>query len=744
MKGVINMSIKSSVQSSRFKKRVVSFLTAACCSASMLGVLPSNSLNKAFDKSVSVSYAANINTSKCLGVKGFKFTINKRYTTASNINIVFQSDGNLVIYNGTTALWSSGTCNSGATSCVFQNDGNLVMYNSAGKAVWATRSANKGGNLLYLDYNSGELYIYSSNKTVIWTSKNSRGERIAVTSGSSSSSSNTSVLGGISQAVSNVTSGSSSLSSCAKTGHSMGSWTTTKQPTCTATGAKVRYCTKSGCTYSETGTIAKLGHSMKYNKTVKPTCTAQGYELHKCTRCTSTTKKNYKAAAGHSYQNKQTAKAETCTTDGLKIQACSKCSSTRNVTIKANGHNYKYNKTVKPTCTAKGYDLYKCTRSGCGVTTKKNYKAATGHNYKYNKTVKATCTTNGYKLYKCTGSGCKSTKKVTIKATGHKYGDWKCVSSNKDVCTRECSACKNVETTSHTFNGSYTILTHATCKTTGERASKCTNCGGILNKTTIPKTGHKYKPNSDYSALTCIYCEVVYPVSRSTTFKQYVNASGIIFDKLSESEQEKFMRGYLIAVLGDSVLVDISIEMANQNKVLEKSDMNKLKSKLEELQKLAENTELEDIKYLSDVLRYGTIACDVHELLNGPEITIDNAKDSLSSFIDVASSLFEYIPYYGKSYSEVIKGFEEYFMGHYNNVRGKINELTEATLILNGVKHYTDLADPVVYENQIENLNGASYKYRKAQVDYYIYSCLDKDIKAITGMSIDEICEMIS
>ncbi len=298
-------------------------------------------------------------------------------------------------------------------------------------------------------------------------------------------------------------------------GHNYKNKQTAKPATCTTDGVMVQACSR--CSSTKNVPIKAYSHNYKYNKTVAPQCTTQGYELHKCSRsgCTSTTKKNYKAATGHNlvnytykptctaegysykyctrtgckyktdktnvvsalghnYKNKQTAKPATCTTDGVMVQACSRCSSTKNVPIKAYGHYYKYNKTVAPKCTAQGYELHKCTRSGCTSTIKKNYKSATGHNYKNKQTAKpATCTTNGVMIQVCANSGCTSTRNVTIKAYGHNY--------------------------------SWVTKVAPTCTKTGTRQYKCTRsgCGNVSKTETIPKLGHKLsdwryiKPVSD-------------------------------------------------------------------------------------------------------------------------------------------------------------------------------------------------------------------------------------------------------
>jgi len=62
------------------------------------------------------------------------------------VKLVFQSDGNLVLYCarpwGWIARWSSETWGQPVDRCIMQDDGNLVLYNGAAP-VWATNTWTK-------------------------------------------------------------------------------------------------------------------------------------------------------------------------------------------------------------------------------------------------------------------------------------------------------------------------------------------------------------------------------------------------------------------------------------------------------------------------------------------------------------------------------------------------------------------------------------------------------------------------
>ena len=92
------------------------------------------------------------------------------------MSLVFQSDGNLVLYRGSgadaDALWASGTNGKGASKLAFQADGNLVLYTSRGGKdvpIWASDTAGRGVATLALQ-DDCNLVLYDGAGKPHWAS----------------------------------------------------------------------------------------------------------------------------------------------------------------------------------------------------------------------------------------------------------------------------------------------------------------------------------------------------------------------------------------------------------------------------------------------------------------------------------------------------------------------------------------------------------------------------------------------
>ena len=550
--------------------------------------------------------------------------------------------------------------------------------------------------------------------------------------------------------------------------HKWSGWTVTKQRTCTENGSKKRTC--SACKKTETATIAKLGgnHSFNgsYQTTKQPTCTAAGEKVGKCTRCGAVITRVKIPATGHKWGKYTVIKKATCTVDGSQKHTCSVCKKTETVAIRHTGHTFNgsYTTTKQRTCTEDGEKVGKCTKCGTVVSRVKIPKLGGSHvfNGSYQITKKPTCKTPGEKVGKCTRCGAVVSR-VKIPAE-HTYGAWQ--QTKKPTCTdtgakqRTCKICKYVQVQSipkiggsHQFNGSFTIVTNATCEKEGLKVGKCTKCGTVVTSVKIPKTGHKYVYDSKTLSMKCSVCGKSYVASSSTTWEDYVKKSGVNYSKLSKSDKEKFAKNYLISKGCDSTAVNISFEMGKNKKTLNVDNVDQLKKAMSNVDKFSKLSGFEYADNLSAFLGYAAVGADAYVFFTTADGSYANVEKTLTSYINLTSDIVDYIPVVGSAYSSVIGGLVDPLNDMIKRVKNYNDKTVEAILIegdasdcisgFNG--NYTDLADSTVYYDcikYVDSMESHDYQYAKDLVDHYIYSGMDKDVKAATGKSIEEIKKM--
>ena len=244
---------------------------------------------------------------------------------------------------------------------------------------------------------------------------------------------------------------------------------------------------KGACLHTDYGTT---------ERTVPATCGEAGRVDTICDNCGEVVSTRELPPTGaHVWGNGVVTTAPTETTPGVRTRTCTVCGDIREETIPATGaHDYRFTKTVDPTCTDGGYDLYTC--SGCGATERRNLTDAAGHKWDGGTVTTApTETTPGVRTFTCTV--CSQTRTEAIPATGpHDYRFTEtvaptCTDGGYDLYT--CSGCGATErrnltdAAGHKWDGG-TVTTAPTETTPGVRTFTCTVCGQTRTEA-IPATG---------------------------------------------------------------------------------------------------------------------------------------------------------------------------------------------------------------------------------------------------------------
>jgi hypothetical protein len=83
--------------------------------------------------------------------------------------LTLQTDGNLVLYQGATALWHTFTYGHPAYGVYMQPDGNFVLYTGLSRPLWHTYSNGHNGAYLAVQ-NDGNLVVYNTAGAAVWHS----------------------------------------------------------------------------------------------------------------------------------------------------------------------------------------------------------------------------------------------------------------------------------------------------------------------------------------------------------------------------------------------------------------------------------------------------------------------------------------------------------------------------------------------------------------------------------------------
>ena len=202
------------------------------------------------------------------------------------------------------------------------------------------------------------------------------------------------------------------------TTHTYNKWTIIKAATCTADGTQTRTC--SVCGKVETQTIAALGHTEVIDEAIEATCTKTGLtEGMHCSVCNAVIKAQETVPAKGHTEVIDKAVAATCTETGLtEGKHCSVCNTVIKAqeVVPANGHTEVVDKAVEATCTETGLTEGKHC-SVCNTVIKaQEVVPAKGHKY-VDTVVKPTYTAKGYTLHKCSVCGTSYKDTYTAKLT---------------------------------------------------------------------------------------------------------------------------------------------------------------------------------------------------------------------------------------------------------------------------------------------------------------------------------------
>ncbi len=99
-------------------------------------------------------------------------------STGGVYNLIFQEDGNVVLYHGSTGLWSTQTsaaAGSPGATLLMQTDGNLCVYDPQWVVRWCSNTAGNPGATLVVQ-GDGNMVIYASNHTTPLWATNTAGQ----------------------------------------------------------------------------------------------------------------------------------------------------------------------------------------------------------------------------------------------------------------------------------------------------------------------------------------------------------------------------------------------------------------------------------------------------------------------------------------------------------------------------------------------------------------------------------------
>lgn len=277
--------------------------------------------------------------------------------------------------------------------------------------------------------------------------------------------------------------------------------------TCSTLGQKSTHCSICGTIKDGSKeTIAKKAHTMGTAQTVvEPTCTGKGVTKTVCSVCGYTETATV-AALGHDYSVTVSDTPATCTKAGVKTVRCSRCGDENTVVTQPTGHKFVAGTPVAASCKDAGHVTMTCA---CGESYEKYISAPTNnHNWSYTVSVSHGKTVISGKCSVCGATFSTSADSDHELTKVKSYTPATCKSEGTLVLECAVSGCTQTHTVTLAVNlnahANVTVTeTKATCTSDGSIVTKCADCGKTLSTTAVPKTGHAFNIQTDYTAPTC-------------------------------------------------------------------------------------------------------------------------------------------------------------------------------------------------------------------------------------------------